>query len=136
MNPVTEVHTLNLLFNLLRAFFLGSSRLTVLPASWRTAGRRFFEPGGRPGPGLPGFGPSARSGSGWPMFRNAGQADWPACPPSDGVDRVEPVHQVAKLPGPGRLAHSSQSLLTAFLAVNNVPMGVNERLRMAVHRSG
>ena len=27
----------------------------VLPTSWRGAGRRFFEPGGRPGPGLPGF---------------------------------------------------------------------------------
>jgi hypothetical protein len=40
----------------LRVFFLGSLRLTVLPTSWRVAGRRFFEPGGRPGPGLPGFG--------------------------------------------------------------------------------
>ena len=51
-------------------FFLGSSRLTVLPTSWRVAGWRFFEPGGRPGPGLPGFGTLARSGSAWRMFRN------------------------------------------------------------------
>ena len=49
---------------------MGSSRLTVLPTSWRVAGRRFFEPGGRPGPGLPGFGALARSGSAWRMLRN------------------------------------------------------------------
>jgi len=30
--------------------------LVVLPTSWWGAGGRFFEPGGRPGPGLPGFG--------------------------------------------------------------------------------
>jgi hypothetical protein len=28
----------------------------LVPTSWRRAGRRFFDPGGRPGPGLPGFG--------------------------------------------------------------------------------
>jgi hypothetical protein len=36
-----------------------SSLLVVLPTSWRGAGRRFFDPGGRPGPGLPGFGAPA-----------------------------------------------------------------------------
>ena len=55
---------------LLAGGFLGWSRLTVLPTSWRVAGWRFFEPGGRPGPGLPGFGALARPGSAWRMFRN------------------------------------------------------------------
>jgi hypothetical protein len=32
--------------------------------SWRVAGQRFFDPGGRPGPGLPGFGAPA----GWAAF--------------------------------------------------------------------
>src|SRR6266540_1722104 len=31
-----------------------ASRFVVLPTSWRGAGRRFFDPGGRPGPGLAG----------------------------------------------------------------------------------
>lgn len=39
-----------------------AGRLVVLPTSWRVAGRRFFEPDGRPGPGRLGFG--ARAGQG------------------------------------------------------------------------
>ena len=31
----------------MRVFFSDSSRLTVLPTSWRVAGRWFFEPAGR-----------------------------------------------------------------------------------------
>ena len=31
-------------------------RFTVLPTSHRVAGRRFFDPAGRPGPGREGFG--------------------------------------------------------------------------------
>lgn len=30
--------------------------MVVFPALWRGAGRRFFDPGGRPGPDLPGLG--------------------------------------------------------------------------------
>jgi len=37
-------------------FFLDCSGFSFLPTSWRVAGRRFFDPGGRPGPGLEGFG--------------------------------------------------------------------------------
>ena len=33
----------------------------VLPTSWRGAGGRLFDPGGRPGPGLPGFGAERRA---------------------------------------------------------------------------
>src|SRR5207244_787079 len=53
--PTDNRLALSLLFNpfCLRVFVLGWSRLTVLPTSWRAAGRRFLEPGGRPGPGLP-----------------------------------------------------------------------------------
>ena len=47
-----------------------SPRLRVLPTSWRPAGRRFFDPGGRPGPGLPGFGAPAGQAVAWRMFRN------------------------------------------------------------------
>jgi hypothetical protein len=67
-----ETWTLSLLFNPSACWFpsWGWSRLTVLPTSWRVAGRRFFDPGGRPGPGLPGFGALARAGSAWQMFRN------------------------------------------------------------------
>ena len=54
----------------LRLLFLGSARLTVLPTSWQVAGCRFFDPGGRPGPGLPGFGALAGQGSAWRMVRN------------------------------------------------------------------
>jgi hypothetical protein len=52
---------LSLLFNLSACWslVLASVRLTVLPTSWRVAGRWFFEPAGRPGPGLEGFGASA-----------------------------------------------------------------------------
>jgi hypothetical protein len=46
------------------------SRLMVFPTSWRGAGRRLGMPGGRPGPGLAGFGARA----GWAVaarrFRN------------------------------------------------------------------
>lgn len=38
---------------------IDSARLTVLPTSWRVARCLFFEPGGRPGPGLDGFGAAA-----------------------------------------------------------------------------
>jgi hypothetical protein len=48
---------------------LVSVRLTVLPTSWRVAGRRFFDPAGRPGPGLEGFGALAGTGSIWRRFR-------------------------------------------------------------------
>ena len=46
------------------------SLFVVLPTSWRGAGRRFFDPGGRPGPGLPGFGASAGQGMVVWMFLN------------------------------------------------------------------
>ncbi len=39
------------------------------PTSWCGAGRRFFDPGGRPGPGLPGFGALAGLGTVAWMFR-------------------------------------------------------------------
>jgi len=39
-----------------------SSLFVVLPTSWRGAGWRFLNPGGRPGPGLPGFGALAGQG--------------------------------------------------------------------------
>jgi hypothetical protein len=40
------------------------------PTSWRVAGRRFFDPGGRLGPGLPGFGAPAGQPAVARMFRN------------------------------------------------------------------
>src|SRR5271166_6116682 len=55
---------------LFAGFFLGPAGLAVFPTSWRVAGRRFLEPGGRPGPGLPGFGAAVRAGSAPWMFRN------------------------------------------------------------------
>src|SRR5215472_16736127 len=63
---------LSLLFNLSACGFLilAVVRLAVLPTSWRVAGRRFFDPGGRPGPGLAGFGAPAGTGSIWRRFRN------------------------------------------------------------------
>ena len=42
----------------------------VLPTSRRGAGRRLREPGGRPGPGLPGFGALAGQVVIGRMFRN------------------------------------------------------------------
>ena len=42
----------------------------IFPTSWRGAGCRLVDPGGRPGPGLPGFGAPARQGRAWWMFRN------------------------------------------------------------------
>src|SRR6266487_3739652 len=42
----------------------------VLPTLRMGAGRRFFEPGGRPGPGLPGFGAPAGQGMVARMLRN------------------------------------------------------------------
>ena len=54
----------------LRGVFCGVLLLVLLPTSWRVAGWRFFEPGGRPGPGLPGFGAAARRGSVPWMARN------------------------------------------------------------------
>jgi len=44
--------------------------LTVLPTSHRVAGRWFFDPAGRPGPGLEGFGALAGTGSASRMRRN------------------------------------------------------------------
>ena len=38
--------------------------------SWRGAGRRFFDPGGLPGPGLPGLGAPAGQQAFARMFRN------------------------------------------------------------------
>jgi transcriptional regulator with XRE-family HTH domain len=66
-----SAHCLSLLFNLSACGFFGlvSVRLTVLPTSWQVAGRRFFEPGGRPGPGVEGFGALAGTGSDWRMRR-------------------------------------------------------------------
>jgi hypothetical protein len=53
--------------------YQGSSNLlVVLPTSWRGAGRRFFDPGGRPGPGLPGFGAPVRQGMVARMFQTPG----------------------------------------------------------------
>ncbi|MGD0067928.1 MAG: hypothetical protein ABSB76_31410 [Streptosporangiaceae bacterium] len=42
----------------LTAFFFGVVSLWFLPTSWRAAGRKFFDPGGRRGPG------AARAGAG------------------------------------------------------------------------
>jgi Nitroreductase family len=65
-------HSPSLPFNLPRSRFAlsVSSLLAVLPTSWRGAGRRFLEPGGLPGPGLPGFGALAWLGMVARMFRN------------------------------------------------------------------
>src|ERR1700750_2919935 len=52
------------------SWVLAVVRLVVLPTSWRVAGCRFFDPGGRPGPGLAGFGALAGTGSVWRRFRN------------------------------------------------------------------
>ncbi len=46
----------------LRLLAVGVALSVFLPTSWRAAGWRFFEPGGRPGPGLPGFGALAGQG--------------------------------------------------------------------------
>jgi len=48
-----------------------SSLLVVLPTSWRCAGLRLTEPGGRPGPGLPGFGAPAGQAAVVRMFRKS-----------------------------------------------------------------
>ena len=47
-----------------------SSRLMVFPTSWWAAGLRLREPGGRPGPGLPGFGAPAGRAAFARRFRN------------------------------------------------------------------
>ena len=47
-----------------------ASLFMIFPTSWRGAGCRLVDPGGRPGPGLPGFGAPARQGRAWWMFRN------------------------------------------------------------------
>jgi hypothetical protein len=48
---------------------LDSVRLTVFPTSHRVAGRRFFDPAGRPGLGREGFGALAGTGRSWRMLR-------------------------------------------------------------------
>ena len=69
--------------------------LVVFPTSWRSAGWRFFDPGGRPGPGLPGFdAPAGRLG----CFR----ADVPK-PPADTC-RGEPPRGGGAFPGAAQVS--------------------------------
>src|SRR6201989_3102937 len=56
------------------SWVLAVVRLVVLPTSWRVAGCRFFDPGGRPGPGLAGFGALAGTGSVWRRVREPRRA--------------------------------------------------------------
>src|ERR1035441_9151100 len=97
------------------------SVLGFFPTSWRVAGRRFFEPGGRPGPGLPGFGAPAGEAVFARMFRNprrtragvsrpGGAGFFPGGRGADGPDpagdprRGEPARRGGFLPGAAQIA--------------------------------